>query len=60
LGADLTWDEATKTVRAKGFDPRLHVIERIVREHGIDLRGRKDVSIAGVDVTQTSGEAIVK
>jgi hypothetical protein len=58
--ADLTWDEATKTVRAKGFDPRLHVIERIVREHGIDLRGRKDVSIAGVDVTQTSGEAIVK
>ncbi|MBN2581828.1 MAG: DUF1565 domain-containing protein [Planctomycetes bacterium] len=54
------WDEATKTIRIKGLDPRLHVIECVSREHGVDLRDRKDVKVVGIDVVRTSGEGIVK
>lgn len=57
---EFVWNDASKTVRVKGLDPRRHVIERVVREHGIDLRGRTGVTIISIDVVRTSGEAVAK
>ena len=36
-----------------GGDPRLHVIETVVREQGIDLDGKQDVKVDGITVVNT-------
>ena len=36
-----------------GGDPRLHVIETVVRELGIDLDGKQDVQVDGITVVNT-------
>lgn len=58
--SEFAYDAGSKTIRATGFDPRLHVVECVVREHGVDLRGREDVKIEGLDVIHTTGDAIAK
>jgi hypothetical protein len=53
---DFTYDAGAKRIVVKGADPRLHTIEMVVREHGFDLTGRKDVKVEGVEVVNTLGE----
>ena len=52
-----SYDAAAKTISLHGFDPRLHVMETVVREAGIDQTGRKDVKVEGVEVVNALGEA---
>jgi murein DD-endopeptidase MepM/ murein hydrolase activator NlpD len=43
---------ASRIIVKAGGDPRLHVFETVLRDHGIDLAGKKDTkveSIAAVD-----------
>ena len=55
---EFTYDEAAKRIVVKaGGDPRLHLFETVVRDRGIDLAGRKDVKVEGVEVVNTLGEA---
>jgi len=51
---EFTYDKANQRVMVKsGVDPRLHVIETVVREQGIDLAGRNDVQVSGITVENT-------
>ena len=51
---DFTYDKAAKRIMAKsGGDPRLHILETVVRERGIDLEGRQDVQVDGITLVNT-------
>jgi hypothetical protein len=55
---EFTYDGSAKRIVVKtGGDPRLHLIETVVRQNGIDLAGRKDVKVEGVEVVDILGEA---
>jgi hypothetical protein len=57
--SEFSYDKAAKRIMVKtGGDPRLHLFETVVRERGIDLAGRKDVKVEGVEVVDTLGEAM--
>jgi hypothetical protein len=57
--SEFSYDKAAKRIMVKtGGDPRLHVFETVVRERGIDLAGRKDVKVEGVEVVDSLGEAM--
>ena len=56
--SEFTYDKAAKRIVVKaGGDPRLHLFETVVRDRGIDLAGRKDVKVEGVEVVDTLGES---
>ena len=56
--SEFTYDETAKRIVVKaGGDPRLHLFETVVRDSGINLAGRKDVKVEGVEVVDTLGEA---
>jgi hypothetical protein len=57
LWTDFSYDIAAKTISVKGFDPRLHVFETVVREMGLDLEGKK-VRIEGLALENFSGDPI--
>lgn len=48
-----TYDEAARRIIVKNGDPRLHVMETLVRERGIDLDGAQGLKIEGITVTNT-------
>jgi hypothetical protein len=49
-----SYDRAARRIIVKeGGDPRLHVLETIVREQGITLAGKKDVKIEEITVVDT-------
>jgi hypothetical protein len=50
LWSEFSYDQAARRIRVKGGDPRLHVLETVVREQGIDLTGKKDVEIEEITV----------
>jgi hypothetical protein len=50
LWSEFSYDQAARRIRVKGGDPRLHVLETVVREKGIDLAGKKDVKIEEITV----------
>ncbi len=54
---EFTYDPAARQIAVKGGDPRLHVFETLVREQGIDLRGRKNVKPEAITVTNTLTDA---
>jgi len=57
--SEFRYDKTAKRIVVKaGGDPRLHLFETVVRERGIDLVGRKDVKVEGVEVVDTLGEAM--
>jgi hypothetical protein len=57
--SEFSYDKAAKRIMVKtGGDPRLHLFETVVRERGIDLAGRKDVKVEGVEVVDALGEAM--
>ena len=45
-----------KIILKSGGDPRLHVFEIVVRAKPIDLAGRKDVKVEGIEIVNTLGE----
>jgi hypothetical protein len=48
------YDPAARRVRVQtGGDPRLHVFETVLREHGIDLAGKTRAKIEGITVVDT-------
>ena len=54
--SEFNYDAAAKRITVKtGGDPRLHLFETVVRESGIDLAGRKDVKVEGIEVVDTLG-----
>jgi hypothetical protein len=44
---------ARRIIVKEGGDPRLHILETVVREQGIDLAGKKDTKIEGITVVDT-------
>jgi len=55
---EFSWDDAGKRVGVRGFDPRRHVVEVPVREHGLDARG-KGIRVEGLAFEGTTGDAVV-
>jgi hypothetical protein len=54
LWSEFGYDKAAKRITMKaGGDPRLHLIETVVREQGISLAGKKDTKIEGITVVDT-------
>ncbi|MGC8643163.1 MAG: DUF1565 domain-containing protein [Isosphaeraceae bacterium] len=51
------YDQASRRIVIGRGDPRLHVLETVVRRQGIDLGGVKDVKIEGITTTNTAGNA---
>jgi hypothetical protein len=52
--SDFSYDKAAKRMTIKtGGDPRLHVLETVVREQGIDLAGKKDTKVEEITVVDT-------
>jgi hypothetical protein len=51
---EFTYDKVAQRITTKaGGDPRLHVLETVLREQGIDLAGKKDTKIEGITVVDT-------
>lgn len=50
---DFRHDPATGRIRVRGFDPRLAVVEAVVRPRGIDLRDAPNVKVDGITVVDT-------
>jgi hypothetical protein len=50
---DFTYDPAAKRITVKGGDPRLHVLETVLRSEAIDLGGKRAVKVEGLTVTNT-------
>jgi hypothetical protein len=51
---EFSYDKAARRIMIKaGGDPRLHVLETVVRKQGIDLAGKMNVKIEEVDVVDT-------
>ena len=49
-----SYDRAAGRIMAKpGGDPRLHLFETVVREQGIDLAGKQDVTVQEITVVDT-------
>ena len=55
---EFSYDAEARQMLVRGRDPRLHTIESVVREHGLDLAGRK-VRVEGVAVVDVTGTAVV-
>ncbi len=52
--SDFSYDKAAKRMTMKtGGDPRLHVLETVVREQSIDLAGKKDTKVEAITVVDT-------
>jgi hypothetical protein len=45
-----TYDRAARRIVVNTSDPRLYLLETVVRERGIDLDGKKDVKVEGITV----------
>jgi hypothetical protein len=52
--ADFTYDEAAKRITVSGMDPRMHLLETVVRDAGIDTKG-VDVKIEGIETANILG-----
>ncbi len=53
--SEFEYDSSSKRIRVHGGDPRLHLIETVVRERAIDLGG-KNIHIGNIGVTNTLSE----
>jgi hypothetical protein len=52
LGA-YEYDAAPGRLICRGMDPRLHVIENVIRDRALDLTGMKNVKVTGVIARDT-------
>jgi len=58
---EFSYDQAAKRITMKtGGDPRLHLLETVVRQQGIDLAGKKDTKIEGITVVDTLNAGAAK
>ena len=55
--AGFTYDSPHKRIVVKEGDPRLHLFETVVREHPIDLAGKKNVKVEGISVRDVRPDA---
>jgi hypothetical protein len=53
LWSDSIYDATGGKIIVKGFDPRLHQIETVVRDKTIDLSGKTRVKVEGVVIADT-------
>jgi hypothetical protein len=52
--SNFIYDQAAKRILAKvAGDPRLHVVESVVRQHGINIPANKQVKVEGITVVDT-------
>ena len=54
--SEFSYDQTTKRIVVGKGDPRLHLFETVVRKQAIDLDGKKDVQVEGIQVTNTLGD----
>lgn len=52
--AGFSYEAKAKRIVVKGSDPRLHVFETVVRDRGIDLRGKRGVKIEQISARDTT------
>ena len=55
---DFSYDEGAKSIIVSGFDPRLSLMETVVRQNAIDLTGAPGTKIEAIDTASTLGEAV--
>jgi len=48
-----TYDGTEKKILVEGFDPRLRAMETVVRSRGIDLAGKENVKVIGLETVST-------
>jgi hypothetical protein len=48
-----TYDPAARRIASMNGDPRLHLIEVVVRKKAVDLRRKRDVKLDGIEVVNT-------
>jgi hypothetical protein len=58
--AEFTYDDAAKTIAVTGFDPRLALLETVVRQNAIDLSAAPGTKFADIKTADTLGEGQVK
>jgi hypothetical protein len=52
--SQFSYDNAARQIRVKaGGDPRLHLLETVLREQGIELAGKTDTKIEAITVVDT-------
>jgi len=56
--AGFSYDNAAKTVIVSGFDPRLCLMETVVRQKAIDLSAAPGTKVEGLETANTLGEAV--
>jgi hypothetical protein len=59
LEGGFVYDAPAKSLVLQGFDPRLHRMEAVVREHAIDLSGAPGAKVEDVLTADTLGAAVV-
>jgi hypothetical protein len=57
---DFTYDDGSKAIMVSGFDPRLVLMETVVRQNAIDLSAAPDTKVEGLETVNTLGEGKVK
>jgi hypothetical protein len=57
--AAFTYDDAAKAIAVSGFDPRLSLLETVVRQNAIDLSAAPSTKVEGLATANTLGEAVV-
>lgn len=58
--SSFSYERPTRQITVKGFDPRLHLFETVVRNKAIDLAGKKHVRIEGISVANTLKESKIR
>ena len=56
--AEFTYDDGAKSIVVSGFDPRVHLMETVVRPNAIDLSAAPGTKIEAIDTVNTLGEAV--
>ncbi len=58
---DFAYHAGSKRITVTGSgDPRLHVFETIVRQHGLDLNSKKSFEVEGIETVHTLGSPVAK
>lgn len=55
---DYSYDDTAKSIGVFGFDPRMHLMETVVRQNAVDLSSAADTKIEGISTADTLGSAV--
>jgi hypothetical protein len=56
---EFTYDDLAKTIVVSRLDPRLHLMETVVRRNAIDLSGAPTTRIEAIETADTLGDAVL-